>query len=180
MTAGEGSSSERIFWGAIAMNQLERYPLLEVRDLYKLAYQAALGSEHAVSDPAAARAWLEEEIDALGPGPPDPQFDPISPDGAVLRVHLRPFLAEGGDPERLLQAFLESANAHDGSLERLQIYWRWSIELAAQGFIPLEPGEMEAFFEAMRAESFPAVHHSQTFEQAYHPAYRVVLADIFP
>ena len=35
---------------------VKRYPRLEIQDLYKLVYQGALGSEHAVSDPAQTRS----------------------------------------------------------------------------------------------------------------------------
>ncbi|HLE16273.1 MAG TPA: hypothetical protein VI776_16120 [Anaerolineales bacterium] len=183
LAPSEGAPSEGVFWEAILANQLQRYPLLEVRDLYKLAYQAALGSEHADPDPAAARARLEEEIAGLdlgsaGPCPAEPRFDPISPDGAVLRVYLRSYLASGGDLESLLQAFLQTAKSHRGSLETLPTYWGWSVQLAAQGFLPLNPGEMERFLEAMREQGFPAVKHSPAYEQAYRPAYRVVLAEL--
>jgi hypothetical protein len=41
---------------------------------------------------------------------------------------------------------------------------RWSIQ----------PEEIEAFFEEMESQDFPAVHHSEIYQQYYHPAYRVV------
>jgi hypothetical protein len=184
VSAAEAASPEAVFWEAIAVNHLERYPLLEARDLYKLAHQAALGAEHAVGDPGAARDRLLDEIAALGlqpvaPHPADPAIDPISPDGTVLRVHLRPYLAANGSPQSLLQAFLRSTDSPYGSLARLQAYWAWSVKLAGKGFIPLDPAELEAFFEARRAEGFPAVHHSPAYQQAYRPAYRVVLAKFF-
>ena len=49
-----------------------RYPHLQVQDVYKLLYQAAMGSGHATPDAARARSWLEEEIHHLTPGADQP------------------------------------------------------------------------------------------------------------
>jgi hypothetical protein len=91
-------------------------------DLYKLIYQAAMGPEHAVSDEAGARKWLLEEIRNLGSGPEEPLVDSISPDGGVVRVHLRPFVRAKADVEQLLDAFLYTAHEFHGSTQRLETY----------------------------------------------------------
>ena len=74
----------------ILQDHLARYPKMQARDVYKLLHQAAMGSEHAVTDIASARAWLERELAEIGPGPAEPLVDPISPDGQIARIHLRP------------------------------------------------------------------------------------------
>ncbi|MBN2388699.1 MAG: hypothetical protein JXB85_16905 [Anaerolineales bacterium] len=151
-------------------DHLRRYPKMEARDIYKLLFQAALGAGHAVTDAAAAQAWLARELAAMGPGPDDPLLDPISPDGRMVRVHLRPYVQAGQDPQVLLQAFLQTANEWRGATEVLGEYGQ-----AAARSSPSPMGEaIQAFFATMKAQGFPAAHHSAAYQTLYRPAYRVV------
>jgi hypothetical protein len=142
---------------------------MQIQDLYKLIHQAALGSEHAISDLEAPRQWLERELAEMGSGPEETLIDPISADGKIVRVHLRPFLAHGGDAGTLLSAFVRTANAFHGDKAVLQDYWNAATELR-----PFSSVEMIAFIETARAQDFPAVHHSPEYERLYRPAYRVI------
>jgi hypothetical protein len=160
--------------------QLARYPLMQLEDLYKLAHQAALGSEHAVSDTPSARDKLTRELAALTGAPVEPLLDAISPGGTILRVHLRPFLAAEGDPEKLLQAFLRTAHECKGSVDQLKRYWASVVDLAAGGQIPFHPDDLRRFLESMEHVGFPAVHHSAQYKAAYQPSYRVVASEFLP
>ncbi len=51
---------------------VQRYPLLEIRDLYKLVFQAAMGSEHAAPDREAAKQWLDRELSTLSAAQKEP------------------------------------------------------------------------------------------------------------
>jgi hypothetical protein len=183
-------------------SHLARYPLLQLEDLYKLLHQGALGSEHAVTSPGAAREWMEDEIAGLGPGPEEPLIDPVSADGRIARVHLRPFLAGGGDRDALLSAFVRTANEHHGSKQEFLASWGVAESLAMAGapemaetpplagesgvtpflarpaLLPFSRAAMSAFFAPLAAAGAPAVHHSETFERAYAPAYRVVRIEL--
>lgn len=154
---------------AILNSQRARYPAMQIEDLYKLLHQGALGSEHAVSDRRAAEQWLARELAEMGEGPPEPMIDPISAEGALVRVHLRPFLAAGNPPEELLAAFLETANGYRGSPRALEAAWRIA---SASAWFPA--AAMDGFLGPLRSQGFPAVHHSPAYEAAYRPAYRVV------
>jgi len=153
---------------------------MQVEDLYKLAHQAALGSEHAVSDALSAGDRLLRELADLVGDPVEPLMDAISPGGRMLRVHLRPFLAAGGDPERLLQAFVRTANEYKGSVNDLKRYWISIVDLAAQGQIPFHAGGLRRFIGGMEAACFPAIHHSAQYQAAYRPSYRVVVSEFLP
>ena len=153
---------------------LLRYPQMQMADLYKLLHQAALGSEHAVRDEQAARDWLERELAEMGDGPDDPLMDPLPPDGQILRVHLRPYLRAGKNPETLLRAFIQTANEWRGSPEKLKEYGAAAARLAQAGTGSIRQEEIEAFFAKMEEQDFPAVHHSEIYERLYRPAYRVV------
>jgi len=164
----------------ILADHARRYPRLEVADLYKLLHQAAMGSEHAVSNEEAVRAWLERELATMGPGPEEPLVDPIAPGSEVVRVHLRPYHAAGYDAEELLDAFLRTADEYRGSVERLQHYWEMAEEMVRQGRLPLAPDEICEFRERMARQGFPAIHHSATYQRVYRPAYRVVALPFLP
>lgn len=158
----------------ILADHCRRYPRLQVADLYKLLHQASMGSEHAVSGEAGVRAWLERELVTMGAGPEEPLIDPISPDGEIVRVHLRPYTAAGLDPEQLLEAFVQTAREYRGFAERLQRYGQVAGDMAAAGLLPFRPAQVRAFMQRMEERGFPAVHHSPVYETLYRPAYRVV------
>jgi hypothetical protein len=155
--------------------QIRRYPRLEIQDLYKLILQAARGSEHVVSDLTAARRWLAHELLDLADGPEEPIVDPISPDGSVVRLNLRPYLAARGDLTGLLEAFVRTAREYRGTDVTLYRYWRFAEHMATAGLLPFACEALRKFFIGMQADGFPAVHHSDTYAKTYHPAYRVVV-----
>jgi hypothetical protein len=154
----------------ILRDHLVRYPAMQVQDMYKLIHQAAMGSEHAIPNPVSAREWMERELSEMGSGPDEPVMDPISGDGKIVRVHLRPFIAGGGDPDALLDAFIRTANEFRGDKNTLESYWKIATEMLHFSY-----AEMDEFIKSLRAQNYPAVHHSEAYERAYRPAYRVVL-----
>jgi hypothetical protein len=161
---------------------LSRYPEMQLEDLYKLLHQAALGSEHAVSDRDAARRWLQREIEALtdaGTASRDePLMESLSPDGRLVRVNLRPFLRTGGDPEALLAAVVETAEQYQGDPAILDRYCQRAVTLAREEDLPFTPAALEARFAELQGQGYPAGHHSKTYKETYRPAYRVVLRDL--
>jgi len=147
---------------------------MQVQDLYKLLHQAALGSEHAACAGPAAWDWLKRELNEMGDGPDDPLTDPISPQGQILRIHLRPYVSTGKPPQTLLQAFIRTADEWPGSLEKLKQYGAAAAQLAQPGTGSIRREEIEVYFVKMEKQDFPAVHHSDIYTRLYRPAYRVV------
>jgi hypothetical protein len=153
----------------ILQSHFTRYPAMQIQDVYKLIHQSAMGSEHAVGDPKAAREWMEREIAEMDDGPSEPVVDPISPDGDIVRVHLRPYVLRGGSIEELVEAFIHTANEHRGEISLLERYW--TIAARLDNF-PV--AGMDDFIQSMKTENYPTVHHSSEYKNAYHPSYRVV------
>ena len=108
----------------ILREHFARYPSMQIQDVYKLIHQAALGSEHAISRSESARKWMERELAEMGEGSDEPAVDPISEDGQIVRVHLGPFVAQGGNPETLLDAFIRTANEYRGEVQVLKNNWK--------------------------------------------------------
>jgi hypothetical protein len=164
----------------ILVTQSRRYPHWNIEDLYKLIHQAAMGSEHAVSDETRAHEWLLGEIQDLGDGPDEPLIDTISPDGGVVRIHLRPLVRANKDIEQLFHAFLRTARYFHGSETRLEMYGKSAVWIAQDGVFPFSADKLAAYIKHMKESDFPAVHHSAVFESAYRPAYRVVAREFLP
>lgn len=152
----------------------KRYPQMQVSDLYKLIHQACMGSEHVGVSPDRARGWLMGELADLGDGPEEPLVDPISLEGEIVRVHLRPYVRAGYDPERLLHAFVQTSSLCRGSVERLAQFGEVARAMAAEGLLPFDVAEIAGFFRDRELHGFPAVHHSAVYKSLYRPAYRVV------
>jgi hypothetical protein len=96
----------------------------------------------------------------------------------MVRVNLRPFVANGGDPDELVDAFVASANEVRGTSERMEIV----LSLAAKYLGCAGRGELAPALETLAAElgeqGYPAIHHTEAYVDAYRPAYRVVLRDL--
>lgn len=163
---------------AFLVTQAHRYPRWEPADLYKLLHQATRGSEHAAPSEAAAREWLEREWLEMGPGPAEPLVDPIRADGAIARVHLRPWQEAGLDPQILLVAFLETAGGWQEVPGELEKALRQTADRAAA--LGLAADAVTALAGRMQEEGYPAVHHSAAYCLHYRPAYRVVATRFLP
>lgn len=164
---------------AIISLHLEQYPSLLLPDLYKLIFQAAMGSEHAVTDPDHAERRLKSEAEALAEvSVALPLTDPVSPDHRLVRVHLQPYLARGGHFSDLARAFIKTSHVFKSSVHRLETYWQWAATMAHRDGFPFSTAQLAGFGEKQRKLDYPAVHHSTQYRRLYRPAYRVVLMDL--
>ncbi len=155
-------------------NQFALYPKMEARDLYKFLHQAAMGSEHAVKDTNAVKAWMEREVAGLDTTINNDFMEQLSPDGRLARVNLRPYIKKGKAPASLLKAFVVTGNKYPGSKEKLIQYLKTAKEMIAHKEIPVEENIFNSLTEELSKSGYPAIHHSITYEQIYKPAYRVV------
>lgn len=147
-----------------------------IEDAYKWLHQASRGGEHAAPSEAAARAWLEREWASLGPPlPGEPLVVPLRPDGAVVRLNLRPWKGAGGSQDLLLQAFLESAREVPDDVAAFREVWTALGRLLGErprGRLTL--AEWRRLDATAGPAGYPAVHHSASFAAARTPAYRVL------
>lgn len=165
-------------WEDFALEQLDRYPAMELPDLYKVLHQATLGSEHAVSF-GDARDWLEAELSSLGRGPDESVLEALGPEPRFARIHLRPYLALGGDLEALVEAFVATART-PGDPAAFRCALESVREATAHGRLPWSAEVVTRYLDAKTNAGYPAEHHSAAFIKAYRPAYRVVALDLAP
>ena len=169
---------------AVLAEHARRHPGLEVQDAYKLAVHATLGAEHAAPSEETALAWLEKEAATLGEVVGEPLVERIAPDGSLVRVHLRPFFAHGGDKKKLARAFAATGRRRFGTRDDLARRWAAVTEAATAGELPFAADAARAWGERMAAAGWPAVHHSDNFKERFRPAYRVIagalLSELLP
>jgi len=161
-------------WMALVRAHLKRYPAMQPADAYKLLHQATLGSEHAMPSRAMAEQWLAREIATLGAGPAEPLVDTLGMGGRFARIHLRPFLASNGKPDSLLNAFVRTAQEATRDTAQLACALEAVRQMTASGTTGWTADSVDRLLAGARAAGYPAMHHSDAFEAAYHPAYRVV------
>ena len=164
---------------SFAAAALRADPEVRIEDAYKWLFHATRGGEHAIRDEAAVRTWLEREWTSLGPSETgEPLAVSLRPDGALVRLNLRPFKDRGGRPEALLAAFLRSARSFQGGSEPFEAAWRvLGQRLAGSPSGPLDGAAWRRLDAEARAKGFPAWHHSDAYSAARRPAYRVLTGD---
>jgi hypothetical protein len=162
-----------------AESALASEPQARIEDAYKWLFHATRGGEHLVRDEEAARSWLEREWESLGPPEAgEPLVVPLRPDGAVVRLNLRPFKARGGSPEALFLAFVRSARSFHATGGEFEAAWDALGARLAEGPLgKIDAAAWQRLDAATRPKGFPAVHHSPEYEAARRPAYRVLTGD---
>lgn len=153
-------------------------PETRIEDAYKWLFHATRGGEHAIASADAARKWLQKEWSALGPPQPnEPLWVPLTPDGRIGRLNLRPYRARGGSPDALHAAFVAGAQSFDVSPDRFRKVWNAlgrALKKDSEGHLTYS--EWKRLDREMRARHYSAIHHSSAYEQARQPAYRVLPA----
>ncbi len=157
-------------------HHMHRYPGFSVQDLYKLLFQAILGAEHLLTDVGDAQVWLEQEWESQPPESGEPLFEPVSLDGRLVRLNIRPFKASGADRQTMWLAFY-SASRCRGEKQTFITTWRQSLAWIAQGSIALSAEAACDFDEIQKRGEYPAGRHSQTYRRLHRPAYRLVRLD---
>ncbi|MEZ4699931.1 MAG: hypothetical protein R2834_06345 [Rhodothermales bacterium] len=165
---------------AVLVDQSQLYPRMQVQDWYKLLHQSAMGSAHLGADSSAIYNYLLHEWESLGPARNERMIEYISPDSQMVRLNLRPYKESGGTPAAVYAMMAVSWKAFTPSVDRLEGYLAQLVFMAEHGDVWLNPDVLAAFLEEQRARDYPAVHHSEIYEQVYHPAYRVVLRSTLP
>ena len=181
--AGGCSRSARTIREAVA-GQLADYPESRVQDIYKSFCQDNLGPEHLIPNPDAARDYLLSELEEyrsdIAEGKyskPARRFEPVGDEGNYIRVELSVILDSLLTEGRLLEAFVESANAGQNMTpDQWARKWKKVAAVIRRDFpdIP-DSGQIDS----LMAEGHLIFHHSPVYEAAYHPHYRIIARNIF-
>ena len=159
----------------LILEQYNKYPQMEVSDLFKFLYQSSFGCEHMVTSLESAIEYIRREGEKLaGAKEGIGLIDML--DGEYARVHLW-CLKRGINAETLGRLFYLSARREDDGMARLEEKLGVARGLIRDGALPFSIDDFDASVTKWRELGFPAIHHSDTFRQAYKPAYRVIASE---
>lgn len=153
-----------------------KYPELEIRDLFKFIFQSSLGCEHMVPSLESATEYIKCEY---GAGVTDTSSAWEALDGDYCRVNLS-CLKDGLSADTFGKLFCLSAKKEEDGMARLSEKLSAALELARDGLLPFSYEELSAEAEKWSSDGYPPVHHSNTFRETYKPSYRVISAHIVP
>lgn len=158
--------------------QLATYPKSQLQDIYKAFYQEHFGAEHMITDKEAARNYLDQELATMQDKRDGIYVEPIGMSGDYVRVYLIAVSHKILSSSQLLQAFIESAGDHKSPTISWATKWQSIVEVVDE----VSPGLGSDDERAMLLQASlnnQAVHHSQAYNAAYHPHYRIVTREIF-
>ncbi len=144
--------------------QARIHPAMEARDALKICYQAAFGAEHGISDPAAAKKYLREELKTLPRYSPSRLFEQISPE--LCRVNLQAWKNRKLKWQWLFNMFAAAEGTGD-----IAPYLAEVRQLALEGVLPFTVEDWDAELEGWDGKP---VSHSEGYREAEKPAYRIV------
>jgi len=156
---------------------LSWYPLMELRDFYKLIYQGVMGSEHLLTSAENYIQYLQDEFRLIQPEASLRLIEPVRRDEALLRINFAPYKARDLELDRLTPALLETAQLVRGTKTELRTAWAAFVELCMHGHIcNFDANVILRFSKRLEEADYPAAHHSEVYRQAYKPAYRLIAA----
>ena len=140
-----------------------------------------MGLAHLVESPESFVQFLRDEFASVPADDTTPLTEPLRPDGALVRLNLKPFKAAGGDVECLAGCCLQTASMTFGTSADLRAAWAGFIDLCRDGrWSQFSMVDVDAFTALVEQHGYPAVHHSPRYVQAYAPAYRLLSCRFLP
>ena len=145
---------------------------MRARDAYKLLYQGVFGVGHIMGP----RVWdyLRKEATSLDRNEKiaDPLIEPVSLEGSIVRVNLRPYM-RNGHPLHLLMEAMRLSDV-TGRPSHFVEEWDAFAELVWSGQLDFVHSEVEEINRVLDRVRPQPMHHTPQYRRAYHPAYRVV------
>lgn len=160
------------------MSFLERYPEATLQDIYKGSFQDYFGPAHALSNRESVRRYILSEMEQVA-SEAEPTLEPCGWRTNYYRVDLAWVKSGAIDIDTLVDAFMASAKNIDVMLlESWQREWN-VIEAVVRSVAPTLPNldnDSAAIAEMLDRGEY-VVHHSDRFNAAYHPHYRIISQD---
>jgi len=157
------------------------YPQAEVQDLFKFLHQSVFGPGHLIADRDENFKRLQAEVKTLDITSKEKIIDFLQP--RLCRLHLQ-VLNQTSLNITTLQRFFEiSATTLQGDVEDYHKKIDLLRTLCANGDLPLAVDAVDHFKKKIITAPTRPFRHSETYREAYKPAYRVVdkkFCDLLP
>ncbi|MBE6689415.1 MAG: hypothetical protein E7588_09135 [Ruminococcaceae bacterium] len=151
------------------------YNKAQIGDLFKFLHQSCFGCEHMISDYRDVLKRISEELEQK---PRAKELIEVL-DGDYSRVWLG-FINNGMSRETFAKLFYLSSKCSKQSENLLEEKLAVLKRLISDGAIPLDKSEFEKAVQKWKSEGYPALHHSESFNKEYQPAYRVISNKFIP
>ena len=156
-------------------SHINRYPLIQIQDVYKLLYQGTMGIDHFFPSSQVFEERLFNEMGTVQADETLPLWEPIRPDGKVVRLNLAAYKAKTNDIAALATLGFWTADLFKGNREDLKTAWNTFQRLCHTHRIQkFPPDELDQFHRQIEKNKYLPVHHSEVYRQAYKPAYRLI------
>ena len=171
-----GQSFDTLLIRSAIEQQMTAYPESTLQDIYKSFYQDHFGPGHIISDTASARSYLMRELSEMSKASAV-YYEPTGSEGRFVRVYLSAVANGLITTDQLLDAFVRSANMVKAETD-WEAEWKAVVGTITKYGIQVQGFEDASLLdEASRDRQ--AVHHSQAYNAAYHPHYRIVERSVF-
>ena len=154
----------------------QRYPQATLQDIYKTCFQDFFGAEHLLRDTAAAHQYLKAEIAATEAQDLSamPKYEPTGFRHRFTRVNLS--LVHSGEmsENELFARFAEAAGTNNAFSDK----WEEEGQTIEKIALEVQPAWADSALQTelrYAASVSSPVRHSETFRQAYHPHYRIIV-----
>ncbi|GHS99546.1 hypothetical protein FACS189421_10200 [Bacteroidia bacterium] len=160
--------------------QLEQFPESRLQDLYKNFFQDRFGPGHLIPDSTMAGNYLREELASYS-GAYLPLIEETGWEGNFVRISTDVVKTGMLSYSAYLEAFIESANTTpETPIEAWKTEWNKILSVIDKMNLNLPDYEADkAKIQELINSGKYAMHHSEAFEKAYEPHYRIIKKSIY-
>lgn len=165
---------------AFVRNYFQKYPEATLQDIYKGSFQDVFGPAHILTDRDAVKKYIQYEMNQVE-SYENEDYVPCGWQGNFYQVNLK-VIADGRIAmDDFVYAFMASANGIDTTLTPKFIDNWQLVQQSVRKIIPeLEGFEKDStLLSHLLKKGKYVVHHSEKFNDHYHPHYRIIRKDIF-
>ncbi len=160
----------------VLLQHIEKHPLLEVVDIYKLLYQVANGPAHLLAHTDIQEIKEQWENAQNFDEPP---LEEISSLGNLVRAHFAPLRKMSVPFDNIENSLILTAQVFHPQPHLLIDWWREIGDLIEIGVLPLSKTQYETLDIEFQQWGFVPKHHSEIFVREYKPAYIILLLEIY-
>ncbi len=164
---------------SLLKEHFEEYRLMQPQDAVKLAFQSAYGCGHLLPGSGRCMQMIEAELEATPENPDELPFVLIGNGLCRLNLAAPMVRALGADVIcRMMEITQQEVAGRKGNDMKFMKATNAVAVLCDRGEAPFSYRDFCAYLDDYCEAGRPVVSHTQTYRDAYHPAYRVVLSDL--
>ena len=159
--------------------QVASYPESHLTDLYKSFFQDRFGPGHIIADRQSARDYIVSEFESADTLSL-PYLEPCGWEHNYIRVSLASIRDSLITVDGLTDALVKSAVPVSGEdLQAWKVEWAGILDVISEELPDLSAFDSEKqLIDSLLSSGQYAFHHSRTYEELYHPHYRIIKKEL--